>query len=276
MIFQRLIGVAAIAGVATLFAAGPAQGADANPYDGNWHFSVTPYAWFPNVDAKVRFEIPPNSGGSPDVDTSTPNFLSDLRFAALLAGEARKDNWAFAMDVIYVDLGHLNSSVRDVHGPLGLVSIPVGTDVDTDLKATVWQGIASYTVARSAAGTLDVFGGVRYAGVKPAIEWNFSGPPGTLGRSGSLSGKVNLTDGIVGVRGAVKLGDDGRWFLPYYADVGLGNANWTWQAYAGLGYRFGWGDLLVAYRNLEYHARGDELLQDLRLGGPAIAATFRW
>ena len=81
---------------------------------------------------------------------------------------------------------------------------------------------------------------------------------------------------MIGIRGVVNLGDGGRWFLPYYVDVGAGNSNTTWQAYAGVGYRFGWGDLLLVYRNLEYHADDDELLERLRMGGPAIAATFRW
>jgi hypothetical protein len=122
-----------------------------------------------------------------------------------------------------------------------------------------------------------VFGGIRYASVKSSLDWNFAGPGGQLGRSGSLSDRVNLTDGIIGVRGAVKLGADGRWFLPYYVDAGWGNSNWTWQAYTGVGYRFGWGDLLFVYRNLEYKADHDnQLVQKLRMGGPAIAATFRW
>ena len=32
-----------------------------------------------------------------------------------------------------------------------------------------------------------------------------------------------MWDGIVGVRGAVGLGDSGDWFLPYYLDIGAGN-----------------------------------------------------
>ncbi|MCC6136447.1 MAG: hypothetical protein LM550_05420 [Candidatus Contendobacter sp.] len=55
------------------------------------------------------------------------------------------------------------------------------------------------------------------------------------------------------MRGAVNLGDGDDWFLPYYPDIGAGNySNWIWQGWAGVGYRFDWGDLVLVYRNLSY------------------------
>ena len=30
------------------------------------------------------------------------------------------------------------------------------------------------------------------------------------------------------------------------------------------------------YRNLSYSTTGDELLEDLRMAGPALGATFHW
>ena len=103
------------------------------------------------------------------------------------------------------------------------------------------------------------------------------GPEGVLDRSGGSSNKLNVWDGIVGVRGAVSLGDSGDWFLPYYLDIGVGNySNWTWQGWIGVGYRFDWGDVVLVYRNLSYSTTGDEVLQDMRMAGPALGATFRW
>ena len=82
---------------------------------------------------------------------------------------------------------------------------------------------------------------------------------------------------VVGVRGAVELGAGGDWFLPYYLDIGAGNySNWTWQGWAGLGYRFDWGDVVLVYRNLAYSTSGDEIVEDMRMAGPALGATFRW
>ena len=44
----------------------------------------------------------------------------------------------------------------------------------------------------------------------------------------------------------------------------------------GVGYTFGWGDLLLAWRNLSYDEGGDKLLQNFRFTGPAFGATFRF
>lgn len=42
------------------------------------------------------------------------------------------------------------------------------------------------------------------------------------------------------------------------------------------GDRFDWGDVALVYRNLAYSTSGDEIIEDLRMAGPALGATFRW
>jgi hypothetical protein len=164
-----------------------------------------------------------------------------------------------------------------VQGTDSRVTLPLNEDVNLGLRATILTVAGSFTVARNDSGTLDLLGGVQYAGIRNSLDWNYSGPNGVLASSGSVSQSVNLWDAIVGVRGRVKLSDDGAWFLPYEADIGAGNAsNWTWQAYAGVGYRFGWGDLTLAFRNLSYSQNGDRHLQDLSLTGPLLGVTFHW
>ena len=66
-------------------------------------------------------------------------------------------------------------------------------------------------------------------------------------------------DGIVGVRGQVRFAG-GHWFVPYYADVGAGTSNWTWQALLGLGYRFDWGAVTLAWRALGYAGQSHQVL----------------
>jgi hypothetical protein len=213
---------------------------------------------------------------SPDVDVNPNGYLHDLQFAGMVTGVARKGDWGILYDVIYMDLASLTSSVRTVRGPGGEVVLPIDVGVNSGLRSLIATLAASYTVSRSETTTLDVLGGVRYAGLKNSVDWNLSGPVDIFPRSGSASENANLVDGIVGVYGRVRLGDDGKWSLPYYADIGVGNSNWTWQAYVGLSYAFGWGDVLFAYRNLSYSMNGDKAIQDLRLTGPAIGFTFRW
>ncbi|MFO1423487.1 MAG: hypothetical protein U1F70_07500 [Candidatus Competibacteraceae bacterium] len=78
------------------------------------------------------------------------------------------------------------------------------------------------------------------------------------------------------MRGPARLGDS-NWFVPYYLDIGAGNySNWTWPGRAGLGYRFDWGNLVLVYRNFSYSTSGDKIIEDMRMVGPALGATFWW
>jgi hypothetical protein len=88
------------------------------------------------------------------------------------------------------------------------------------------------------------------------LDWSASGAAGLLpGRQREISTSVNKWDVIAGVKGEVGLSDDGRWFMPYYLDIGAGADNTTWQAMVALGYRYRWGDVTLALRNLSYDFR---------------------
>lgn len=66
----------------------------------------------------------------------------------------------------------------------------------------------------------------------------------------------------------------GRWFIPYYADIGTGDSDLTWQVLTGVGYAFDWGDLSLSIRGLSYEFDQDDA--DLRMTGPALEVSFRW
>jgi len=268
---------AMVAGAGLLGSVGAASGAGVDMYDGQWHYSLTPYAWFPNIYQTLQLNTPLGGGKTVEVEVKPDSYLSNLDFALMGTFEARKGDWALAMDLVYNDFSGEQGKIKTVRGPRGNESLPIDVNVNADIKALIWEGIGSYTAARSSAGTLDVFGGVRYLGLDVSTDLGFSGPDGVLGRSGSTSDRINVWDGIVGVRGEARLGDGGDWFLPYYLDIGAGNySNWTWQGWAGLGYRFDWGDLVLVYRNLAYSTSGDEIIEDMRMAGPALGVTFRW
>ena len=265
------------ASVGLLASSGMASGAGVDMYNGQWHYSLTPYAWFPNISQTLQFNTPLGGGKTVDVEVKPDSYLSNLDFALMGTFEARKGDWALAMDLVYNDFSDQDGKIKTVRGPGGNLALPIDRNLNVDIRALIWEGIGSYTVARSPSGTLDVFGGVRYLGLKTTTDLSFSGPDGVLGRSGGHSNKINVWDGIVGVRGEMRVSDDGDWFLPYYLDIGAGNySNWTWQGWTGIGYRFDWGDVVLAYRNLYYSTGGDEIVEDLRLAGPALGMTFRW
>ena len=268
---------AMVTGAGLLASSGAASGAGVDRYDGQWHYSLTPYAWFPNINQTLQFNTPLGGGKTVEVEVKPDSYLSNLEFALMGTFEARKGDWAVAMDLVYNDFGDQQGKIKTVRGPGGHLALPIDVNLNVDVQALIWEGIGSYTVARSSAGTLDLFGGVRYLGLETSTDLSFSGPDGVLGRSGGNSEKLNVWDGIVGVRGEVRLSDSDHWFLPYYLDIGAGNySNWTWQGWTGVGYRFDWGDVMLVYRNLSYSTSGDQLIEDMRMAGPALGATFRW
>ena len=266
-----------------------AAGVDA--YDGDWHYDFALYAWGAGITGTFNLPLMPEfiiltNTSTNTISVSPDDYLGSLQFGALLAGEARKGNAAIYADLLYMDLANLKSTVKEISGPLVSVTIPANADVNLGVRATVATLAGSYTVARSSAGTVDLLGGFRYAGLKSSLDVNFSGPTalhvrpalpiGILPKSGSTSDSVNLYDGIVGVRGTVALSDDGKWYAPYYADIGAGNSNWTWQAYAGVGYRFDWGAVVLAFRNLSYDMSTGKPVQNMSLTGPLLALDWRW
>jgi hypothetical protein len=116
--------------------------------------------------------------------------------------------------------------------------------------------------------------------MKASVGANVFGPNGNLGRYAGGSMTDHIWTGNVGVDGAVRFGDGGKWFMPYEADVGFGSLNGSsvtsFNGVLGVGYHFAWGDVLGAWRYLDYHVNGNSPLQKMILSGPAIGVTFRW
>jgi hypothetical protein len=268
--------VAAAVGAAIAVSAN-ASGAEADSYDGQWHYGFTIYGWLPALTADLNFSLRNGATASPSTTIKPSNYLSDLRFAAMMAGSARKDNWALFTDLVYADIGTLSSKVTTLHTPGGEIHPQADINVDVDLKATIWTLGAGYTVARNNQATLDIIGGARYAGIESSLGVNVFGPNGIFGTSASTTQKANIWTGIVGVAGAVRLSDDGKWYMPYEADFGAGSKSTTsWNGILGVGYKFGWGDLLLAWRYLDYKLDTNQPVEKLIMSGPLFGARFAW
>lgn len=273
--FIPLLGIL----LGSLAAAPAAQGAE-DPYDGSWHFSLTPYLWLPSTDASLILDVPPKLSGlvndvNMNVDVSAADILSDLNYGLMAAGDARKGRWSIATDFILLSLSSDNSDVRSVTGPGGIVEIPVDTGSKVGLKGFVWTLAGAYTVFNEPSWSMDVLAGFRDLQMKSSLDWHFSGPLGLLPQDGSFSRTKVLLDAIIGVKGRAQIGESGHWFVPYYGDVGTGGSKVTWQLAAGVGYAFDWGDLSFDYRALHYETDG-RVLKDLTMYGPALAATFHF
>jgi hypothetical protein len=265
---RRVILAAALAG-ALSFANAAAQ-SSSEPGD-SWQFALTPYLWFPNIKTTLNLDVE----GNPAVDVGADDYLENLDVAAMLTGEARKGAWTIFTDIIYLDFSAEDAAVTTVSGPGGIVQFPINTNTEAGLEGGLWELAASYAVSKSDAATVEVLGGFRYLSLEATVDWELAGPIGVFPQSGSFSQKDELWDAIVGLRGKRRLGS-GKWFVPYYLDVGTGSSQLTWQGMAGIGYAFNWGDLLLAYRHLYYEQESDKLIEDMRLSGPALGAAFRF
>lgn len=250
-----------------------------------WTFSLQPYVWLPGVEGKFRYALPPGGGGGANVEIDGENVLKALNFAALVQGEARKGRWLVATDLMYLDLGSENSAVRSVDfnpgsGPINIATSQLNVGTRSALDAVVWTLVGGYSVVQDPAFTLDLIGGFRYLGVKVRTDVRLSaavtGPAGTqsFAREGSIEEEVDIWDAIIGAKGRFKFGD-GKWFVPYYIDLGAGDSDLTWQGLIGVGYAFSWGELALSYRHLEYK-EGGRLIEKLSFSGPAVGLNFRF
>jgi hypothetical protein len=121
--------------------------------------------------------------------------------------------------------------------------------------------------------------GARLADFKQTFAWDFSGDFSTITpppRTGSRNASISQWDAIAGIKGRFAFGAEHRWVMPYYFDIGTGDSDLTWQGMLGLGYAFGWGDLSIAWRYLDYELQSGSPIIDMNFNGPALGATFRW
>jgi hypothetical protein len=244
----------------------------ADSHETPWEFSLTPYLWLPHVDASMRYETP-GSGGSP---VALTNLLQHLNAALFLNGEARKGRWGLATDFVYCSFQKEGSNVSNISGPGGESEVPINSGTTTTLTGYMVSLTGNYSLAQWPDAKLDILTGLRYTHIGTTLDWSFAISVDSLpGRTGSVEQGVDLWDGIVGVRGNAQFGG-GKWFVPYYLDAGAGTSKFTWQGMLGVGYSFGWGDLLLVYRYLSFEQGDEHPVQRFYLSGPALGATFRF
>ena len=240
----------------------------------DWQFGVAIYGWLPDIGGHTSLPVGSNSI---DVDIST--ILDHLKMTGMGTFEIQKGHWGAITDVVYLDVGESGSQTR--HLEIGGNPLPAGVTANAnfDLKTVIWTLAGSYRVVASEASTFDLLIGARLASLKQELDWEFTGNFGPIvppPRTGSREESVDLWDGIVGAKGEFRLGAEHKWVVPYYVDVGTGDSDVSWQAELGVGYRFGWGDLAVAWRYLDYDLKSSRAIEDMNFSGPAIGAKFRW
>jgi hypothetical protein len=270
MKLPKALAAAALALACLASGLSQAQSAD------DWKFEASLYAYLPTIGGTSTF--PPPAGGS-GASVDIGSILDNLKMTFMGSFEARRGSWGLLADVVYLDVGDTKEQSQALS--IGGIGIPADVDarVSYDLKGWISTLAGTYRLVARQDYTADVVVGTRVLNLQPALDWQLTGNVASIplpDRQGSREVNQKNWDLIVGFRGRAAFGPDRRWFVPYYLDVGTGESQFTWQAMAGVGYSFGWGDVVGSWRYIDYRMESGKPLQELSFNGPAIAAVFRW
>ena len=212
----------------------------------SWKWGAEVYFWGASLGGKT-------SSGS-NVDLGIDKIVEDLKFGAMGTIAGRKGDWSVFADMIYLDLGDSGTTSVNVGG----TSVPVSASLD--LKGFITTSGVGYRVYEKSRTSLDATVGVRYLWLDARLDLSVPTlPPVREEKSGSN------WDAVVGLRGKTDLND--KWYLTYYADVGAGDSNLTWQALAAVNYRLKKVDLTLGYRYLDWDFGKFGPFHDLNLSG---------
>jgi hypothetical protein len=237
------------------------QAEEANTSEG-WKFAAGVYLWGADIGG--------NTASSSAIDVSFDDIFDNLNGAFMGTFEARKDKWLVLTDLIYMDISADDNAKVTI--PIGPINIDVKGEANIDLKATMFELAGGYNLIAEGRSRLDLIGGARYMDLDMDASVKLTGP--IASRPIKISESGHVWDGIVGVKGNYNLNP--RWSFPYYADIGTGQSDFTWQAAAGVSFHAAkWIDVALVYRHLEWDVGGD-FVDDLNISGLALGAIIRF
>jgi len=269
---EHLGAVAASATIAVA-ALAPAP-ASAQELSDEWKFRASIYMWMPAITGSATVA----GNNTADIDIKFHTLLDHLKMAGMGNIAAQKGRWGAFTDFIYFNVGNTSTTTRDhtIDGQPLPETVTLNTGLD--FKAAVWTLAGSYRVQAEPGSSFDVLAGARMLWLKAALNYDFSedvGPFVGPNRIGTRSTSGYTWDAIVGVKGRAGFGANREWFIPYYADIGTGQSQLTWQASAGIGYAFSWGEFVATWRYLDWREPGDKVPK-LTVNGPQLAFAFNW
>ena len=244
----------------SLTSALPALAEEETPGQNELEFFLQFNLWAPDIKMETTFDK--------DIKIDIDEIVENLEFAYMGTIGASKGKWTFLADVIYLNLDHSDNYTL-VDNPLVRLDL-------TDIELTAWIAtpMVVYNVLELDQVTLGLLAGARYLHLKVETETTQRILLTTTESSDSNSG--DAWNGIVGVRGNIYL--PGKWYMPYFFDVGTGDTELTWQAFAGVAYKFDRIGLSLGYRHLEWELddgdAGGDLIDQLYISGPMIGIKY--
>ncbi len=233
--------------------------------DEGWHFKLAPYIWVPAQDGDITVKgnsVPVDLSVADTFDTVTDNFNLGLT----LRGEVTRKEWSILADIMYLSL-----EVDDVPLESGPTSVRQDQGIFEFAAAyEVTSGSFSNDSGEHAKFSFAPLAGVRIHYLSLELE-----PSGAA----EVSRDKGWVDAFVGFRTSVSFTDSFSVFAR--ADVGAGGSDFTWNALAGVEYRFNsWGSLVAGYRGLDLdYSDGSgpgQFSYDMLLHGPFVGMEVRF
>lgn len=251
-----------------------------------WSYQLVPYLWLPSIDLTAKHPVPGGGIATTTVSESPGQYIPTINIGFMGAGEVRYSRFSVLTDVVYSNNSTTASKLTSVD--FAGASVPftgsLATSVSGRTQSTIWTFAGGYTAAYGQWGNVDIIGGFRLLAVNDRTDFSLSAaviaPDGTvaLSRFGGLSVSRNLWNGVGGVRGRIylaksRLMSGGRFFVPFYFDVGGGGVNVTWQVFSGIGYQTRRLGVTLGYRYLAFD-NGSAAISHLGFGGPILIANL--
>jgi hypothetical protein len=236
---------------------------------GDWEYSLTPYLWLPTISVDSN-NVDGNGNG---LDVGPTDYLEALDFGFMMAGEARKDKLVLKGDFIYLDF---NVDEKEVKTPI--------VTADASLTGFVPTLLAGMNVIETDNYYMDILAGWRRADLEFSVDATVTVGPINKGvRVVHLD--MSYDDFLLAVNGQYDFAGS-NWSVPYYADIGAGDSDLTWQAMIGLDYAFDSWKLHMNYRHLDYDfgdvsgtVLGNSVVAEdigMVFSGPSIGAKFEF
>jgi opacity protein-like surface antigen len=214
-----------------------------------WKQELTIYGWLPSITAETPI---PNTGQSVNAE----DIIDDLKMVLMGTYAARYNKWSIVGDVIYMDIGD-SASHTFPNNSVATVSM--------DMKTLLVNAGVGYNLIDTGNGILDLTGGIRYLDLE--VDVSSSIHP-------DHSASEDFTDVFIGLRGYRNINKN--WYIPYEADIGTGDSKLSYQLFAGVGYRYDWGDIKLGYRYLEYDMEDGAIVEDLSLSGAVLGVSIKF
>lgn len=219
----------------------------------HWMLGAEVYLWGASIGG--------DTARGDTIDIGFDELVKDLEVGFMGTLAASRNEWTLFADMIYLDVSDdIRQTIR-FRGDL----FRVGADIDLQGFVSTLGG--AYHFYQSGPTDLNVTLGARYLW----LDVDVRGDIDNFLRF-RISDSDSVWDGVIGLRGKTDLDD--RWYLTYYADIGTGNSDSTWQAVGAINYRCYRYDFVGGYRYLKWNFDRSPYFDDLDLSGLFAGVKF--